>query len=439
MEKYSKYKDSGVKWIGDVPAHWRITSFNRNFTYGKGLPITKADLLPEGIAVISYGQIHSKCNTGTSITDELVCRVSPSYLESNPQSLLRQNDFVFADTSEDIEGSGNCAFNDYSEPIFAGYHTVIARPINLAMPKYYAYLFRSSQWRSSIQTLVNGVKVYSISKGILKRSFLLSPPLAEQRAIVSYLDGKVGQIDTYIAKQTQQIELLKELKQAVIANAVTKGIGNNSCKPSGVSWLGEVPEHWKLRKIKYVFAERSEKGYPEEPVLCSTQKYGVIPQHMYESRVVVVNKGLEGLKLVRKGDFVISLRSFQGGIEYAHYQGIISAAYTILKLNDGFDAEYMKYLMKSYNFIQLLQTCVTGIREGQNINYALLKKNLLPIPPLSEQRAIVSHIEAQTANIDKLIDAYQQQVERIKEYKQRLISDAVTGKMNVTGKQTQTN
>ena len=158
MEKYSKYKDSGVKWIGDVPAHWRITSFNRNFTYGKGLPITKADLLPEGIAVISYGQIHSKCNTGTSITDELVCRVSPSYLESNPQSLLRQNDFVFADTSEDIEGSGNCAFNDYSEPIFAGYHTVIARPINLAMPKYYAYLFRSSQWRSSIQTLVNGVR-----------------------------------------------------------------------------------------------------------------------------------------------------------------------------------------------------------------------------------------------------------------------------------------
>lgn len=265
------------------------------------------------------------------------------------------------------------------------------------------------------------------------------PPLAEQRAIVSYLDSKVGQIDTYVAKQTQQIELLKELKQAVIANAVTKGIGKNSRKPSGVSWLGDVPDHWKLRKIKYVFAERSEKGYPEEPVLCSTQKYGVIPQHMYESRVVVVNKGLEGLKLVRKGDFVISLRSFQGGIEYAHYQGIISAAYTILKLNDGFDAEYIKYLMKSYNFIQLLQTCVTGIREGQNINYSLLKKNLLPIPPLSEQRAIVSYIEAKTASINKLIDAYEQQVERVKEYKQRLISDAVTGKMNVTDEQTQTN
>ena len=115
-------------------------------------------------------------------------------------------------------------------------------------------------------------------------------------------------------------------------------------KDSGIKWLGKIPQHWEVRKIKYVFTERSEKGYPEEPVLCSTQKYGVIPQYMYESRVVVVNKGLEGLKLVRKGDFVISLRSFQGGIEYAYYQGIISAAYTILNLNDNC---YSNYILNS--------------------------------------------------------------------------------------------
>ena len=139
-------------------------------------------------------------------------------------------------------------------------------------------------------------------------------------------------------------------------------------KDSGVKWIGQIPQHWEVRKIKYVFTERTEKGFPEEPVLCSTQKYGVIPQSMYENRVVVVNKGLDGLKLVRKGDFVISLRSFQGGIEYAYYQGIISAAYTILEKNDNVSADYLKYLLKSHRFIQLLQTCVTGIREGQNIN-----------------------------------------------------------------------
>lgn len=197
-------------------------------------------------------------------------------------------------------------------------------------------------------------------------------------------------------------------------------------KDSGIKWLGKIPQHWEVRKIKYVFTERSEKGYPEEPVLCSTQKYGVIPQYMYESHVVVVNKGLEGLKLVRKGDFVISLRSFQGGIEYAYYQGIISAAYTILNLNDNCYSNYIKYLMKSFDFIQLLQTCVTGIREGQNINYALLRKSSLPLPPLTEQRAIVSYLDGKVGQIDTYIAKQTQQIELLKELKQAVIANAVT-------------
>lgn len=101
-------------------------------------------------------------------------------------------------------------------------------------------------------------------------------------------------------------------------------------KESGIEWLGKIPAHWEVRKIKNCLQERSEKGYPNEPILCATQSRGVIPQDMYDNRVVVVNKDFDKLKLVKCGDFVISLRSFQGGIEYAYYQGIISAAYTIL-------------------------------------------------------------------------------------------------------------
>ena len=201
-------------------------------------------------------------------------------------------------------------------------------------------------------------------------------------------------------------------------------------KDSGVKWIGEIPSHWETRKIKYIFTERSEKGYPDEPVLCSTQKYGVIPQSMYANRVVVVNKGLEGLKLVRKGDFVISLRSFQGGIEYAHYRGIISAAYTILELDHGIDADFIKYLLKSYYFVQLLQTCVTGIREGQNINYALLCKNFIALPSLSEQRAIVSFLDTELGKIDTYVDKEQQLIERLKELKQSVIARAVTRGIN---------
>ena len=153
---------------------------------------------------------------------------------------------------------------------------------------------------------------------------------------------------------------------------------------------------------------------------------------MYENRVVVVNKGLDGLKLVKKGDFVISLRSFQGGIEYAYYQGIISAAYTILTPTEEVNSNYIKYLFKSHPFICLLQTCVTGIREGQNINYDMLRKSSIILPPPSEQQAIVEYIETKLSKIDTYIADLQAEIDYLKEFKQRLISDAVTGQIKVT-------
>ena len=206
----------------------------------------------------------------------------------------------------------------------------------------------------------------------------------------------------------------------------------NEYKDSGVQWLGEIPSHWELLKMKYAFKERSEKNHPNEEPLCATQSRGVIPQSLYEGRVVVVNKGFEGLKLVKVGDFVISLRSFQGGIEYAYYQGIISAAYTVLQPKESDMAPYFKYMFKSHDYIQLLQTCVTGIREGQNINYPLLAKKAVPIPPMEEQHAIVSYITERTAKIDSLIEKLNKEIECVKEYKQRLVSDVVTGQIKVS-------
>lgn len=234
-------------------------------------------------------------------------------------------------------------------------------------------------------------------------------------------------------ERERERELLDSLKQSEIANVVTKGLNPNvKMKDSGIPWIGEIPEHWTTRKIKFLFKERSEKGYPNEPVLCATQKYGVIPQSMYENRVVVVNKGLEGLKLVKEGDFVISLRSFQGGIEYAHYQGIISAAYTVLSPSDEVNPNYIKYLFKSHPFIELLKTCVTGIREGQNINFDLLRKSSIMLPPLSEQQAIVSYIDEKLQKIDQYMADLQREIDYLKEFKQRLISDAVTGQLCIT-------
>ncbi len=201
-------------------------------------------------------------------------------------------------------------------------------------------------------------------------------------------------------------------------------------KDSGVKWIGEIPEHWTSRKIKFLFKECSEKGYPNEPVLCATQKYGVIPQSMYENRVVVVSKGLEGLKLVKEGDFVISLRSFQGGIEHAHYQGIISAAYTVLRPYNEVNPNYIKYLFKSHTFIELLKTCVTGIREGQNINYDLLRKSSIMLPPLSEQQAIVDYLKDKTLKIEQHASARERERELLDSLKQSEIANVVTKGLN---------
>lgn len=197
-----------------------------------------------------------------------------------------------------------------------------------------------------------------------------------------------------------------------------------------MQWLKEIPSHWEERKMKYCFQERSEKNHPEEPVLCATQSQGVIPQSLYANRVVVVNKGFEGLKLVKEGDFVISLRSFEGGIEYAYYQGIISAAYTVLKPINPSESAFWRYLFKSFPYISLLQTCVTGIREGQNINYPLLSRRFIPVPPIHEQKRIVDFIESKTSSIDAYVAEKEKELQLLNELKEAEIANVVTRGLN---------
>lgn len=196
-------------------------------------------------------------------------------------------------------------------------------------------------------------------------------------------------------------------------------------KDSGVKWLGEIPSNWELRKMKYTFDERSQKGFPNEPLLAATQNHGVILKSQYENRTVEAVKSLDTLKLVEIGDFVISLRSFQGGLEYAHNRGIISPAYTILTPTH-IKASFFKHLSKSDIFISLLKSSVTGIREGQNIDYNKLKESLLPIPPEEEQNAMGLYLDAATSKIDKAIVMQQKMIDLLNERKQIIIQNAVT-------------
>ncbi|MDL2274130.1 restriction endonuclease subunit S [Oscillospiraceae bacterium OttesenSCG-928-G22] len=195
-------------------------------------------------------------------------------------------------------------------------------------------------------------------------------------------------------------------------------------------WLTTVPTHWEERKLKYLFSERVEKGYPNEPLLVASQNMGVVPKNVYGNRTVEATKDLHLLKLVKNEDFVISLRSFQGGIEYAYYRGIISPAYTVMTSLGDITPGYFRFFAKSKLFIELLKLCVTGIREGQNIDYSKLRNHILPIPPRDEQDQIVRYLDWKVSQINKLINAKKKQIALLQEQKQAIINQAVTKGLN---------
>lgn len=431
MKEYSAYRDSGISWIGEIPEHWRTNRIKfmlkRSFAglWGSDAKENENDVICFRVADFDYERGCLKFENLTKRNFE------PQQLK---ERLLSLGDLLIEKSGGgDVMPVGRVVrVNTSSKSTYSNFIHSITLKDNFSSDFLYYYINQLYTKRVNLLFFnqTTGIQNLRVAEYLSQNIFL--PPYTEQQTIVEYLNKKVSEIDDFISKQEEQIELLREWKQAEVSRVVSKGLNPEvKMKDSGIGWIGEIPEHWKMRKIKYVFTERSEKGYPEEPVLCSTQKYGVIPQSMYKNRVVVVNKGLEGLKLVKEGDFVISLRSFQGGIEYAYYRGIISAAYTILKLNNTLNEGYIKYLVKSFYFVELLKTCVTGIREGQNINYSSLRKHSIPIPPPSEQQEIVEYIERKTTEVDKLIVELTYQVEYLKEYKQRLISDVVTGKINV--------
>ena len=197
-------------------------------------------------------------------------------------------------------------------------------------------------------------------------------------------------------------------------------------KPSGVEWLGDAPVHWEVRRTKTLLKHRNVKGFSDEPLLAATQTKGVVRKEHYENRTVLALKDLHLLKLVRVGDFVISLRSFQGGIEYAREQGIISPAYTILYPANPDAHPYLAWLFKSRPYIGNLTLHVTGIRQGQNIDYSELSRSYLPVPPLTEQAAIVRYLDHVDRRIRRYVSAKRALIALLEEEKQGVINQAVT-------------
>ena len=361
-------------------------------------------------------------DNGIILGDEITFQEAPS----RARRIVKKDDVLVSTVRTYLRAIANIDWD--AKDIIASTGFAVYTPNNKIIPRFLAYSIKSTKAINQICSNSKGVSYPAIQAQVLSSIEIPYWDLKRQEAIAAYLDKECEKIGRKIELLERKADAYSRLRRSLINRAVTRGLDpNKTFKTSKSSICTEIPSHWREKRIKDIFTEKSIKGYPNEPMLCATQSKGVIPQSLYENRVVTAVSGLENMKLVDVGNFVISLRSFQGGIEYAYYRGIISAAYTILELDTNNSRDYFRHFFKSLSLIKLMKKCVTGIRDGQNINYTTLKYEHIPVPPIDEQNEIAAYLDEKCAKIDAILEKINTEVERLKELKRSLINEVVTG------------
>ncbi|MCQ2255505.1 MAG: restriction endonuclease subunit S [Bacteroidaceae bacterium] len=442
MKKYERYKDSGVQWLGSVPEHWEVMPMKRLFSFCKGLTITKADLTEVGHPVISYGQIHSKQNTGVHTDDCLLRFVPDKITKDNDNCKVYPGDFIFADTSEDLDGCGNCAYID-REGIYAGYHSLVARPFDNTISKYWAYLFQSALWRSQIRSNVYGIKVFSITQTILKEVAVLVPSVDNAAKIVSYLDSQVSKINAVITEKEKMISDMEKYRFSLISETVTKGLNPDApMKDSGVDWIGEIPEHWStlpLRRIskiilgKMLSLSKTSDAIHLKKYICAKDVHfsGIDTSDLKE---MYFTEKEQNSYQVEIGDMLIVEGGAGAGgcaiIEEPTPETMIQNSIMIVRGNKKMENKYICYFVRSIvekGYIEM----VSNVATIPHFTKDKLGNTTISVPPIDEQEQIASFLDSQTSKIDSLISELKSQIEDLKSYKQSLITEAVTGQVDV--------
>lgn len=443
----TRMKDSGIKWIGEVPEDWGITKFKYFLDTNKGLTITKENLIEDGIPVINYGQIHSKYGKSVSTDRDELPKVSANYLKFK-QSLLKPGDFVFADTSEDIDGSGNFSTRiDDNGELFAGYHTIKAKLKNALEHdfRYFMHYFDSLAFRKQVQNKVSGIKVYSITQTILQETCLIVPSLYEQNQIADFLDKKVAQLDKVKSLLEEQIKTLEDYRQSLIYETVTKGLDKTvPLKDSGVDWIGQIPEGWGVKPIKYLVSTPVTDGPHETPTLydegipflsAESVKNGILDfrykrgyisetAHKIFSRKVSPQKN--DIFIVKSG----ATTSNVGIVNTDEIFDIWSPLALVRTRSDLANQKFIYYFMLSDAFTKQIQN-KWSFGTQQNIGMGVIEKIKLVVPPLGEQTPIADFLDKKTEQINQMIAIKKEQIENINKQRQTLIYDYVTGKRRI--------
>ena len=421
MERYSEYKDSGVQWLGEIPKHWT------QFQFRKFFKIKKEIAGKEGFDVLAITQQGIRIKDITRNEGQLAANYSGYQIVNPSDFAMNHMDLItgYIDISK---------FHGVTSPDYRVFTNISKE----ADSKYYLYIFQLCYKRKIFFGLGQGVANkgrWRLPAAQLNKFCLPLPPLSEQHSIVSYLDDKCAKIDKMLEGKQKQIELLAEMKQRIIADAVTRGLNPNvKMKATNIPWLPEIPEHWTVKPIRAILRENSEKTETGAEELLSLSQYTGISRKrdagktgMFEAESTI------GYKKVHPGQFVMNIMlAWNGSYAVSGLEGIISPAYCVFDFISNDNKMYYNYLWRLEVYQGAFKTESRGIIDSR---LRLYPNKFLPFPticpPLEEQNSIVNYINEKVAKIDTLASKLQQEIESIKEYKQRLISDVVTGQIKV--------
>ena len=422
MKTYARYKDSGICWIGKIPEHWNVLKIKRLFEEDDEKNEDGCyELLSfsKNKGLIYYRDNSEKEPSASDLTKYRVVHKG-QLLENRMQAWHGM--FICVDK----EG---CVSPDYS--VFNHNKRTVGSV------KFYEYCFRMPMWVQQFANESRGIgdgfnRLYTPQ---FHKILALVPPLSEQKAIVDFLDEKTSKINGLVAAKQKQIELLKEYKQSLIANAVTKGINPKAkMKDSGINWIGKVPEHWKSSPFYTLFEQKSECGYCSEELLSVYLDKGVIRfSDGGEKRANATSEDLSKYQLVDIGDFVLNnQQAWRGSVGVSSFRGIVSPAYVVLTMSQKIERNFANYLLRDRSMVSMYYMASKGVGSIQrNLIWNKLRRMPVFVPPIDEQKQIVAYINERVSSIDTQISSIEKQIANLNEYKQSLISDVVTGKVKV--------
>jgi len=434
MQRYEKYKDSGIDWLGEVPEHWEVKKITHVFKQiGSGTTPTAGSALYYENGIINFlqtGDLNDNYifSTSKKITEKAL-------LEYSSLKIFPVGSLVIAMYGATIGKLGILKIEAATNQACC----VLGEcQIDLEL-KYIFYWFMFA--KNQILSMSYGGGQPNISQDLIKSLRVHFPSVGEQIAIVTFLDDKCERIDAAIVLKEQQIEKLKELRQITIHNAVTKGTSNFKgetvpTKYSGIDWIGEIPKHWEVKANRTIFIERSENGDESLPLLSVSIHSAVSKEEIDEDlnirgRIKIEDKSK--YKLVRSNDIVFNMmRAWQGAIGQVSNDGMVSPAYIVAKPIISINSMFVEYLFRTRGYIESMNRVSKGITDfRKRLYWDQFKALNTLLPPISEQEEIVVYLEEQTSKIDKAIAQKRAQIIKLKEYKQSLINEVVTGKIKI--------